>query len=106
MKNVYLIWAIVGAVVPKLFFLGVFHEQMVGLTGFVPALFVNGPAGGCAADLFITSFVFWTYMFSAESGRRRPGGVGVGGGAATGGALPAYLYRRTVLAQVGKGEVA
>jgi hypothetical protein len=31
MKNVYLVWTIVGALVPILFFLGVFHGDMLGL---------------------------------------------------------------------------
>lgn len=97
MKTVYLVWAIVGAVVPILFFLGVFHEEMVTVSGFVPALFANGAAGGFTADLLITSFVFWTYLFTSAS---RTGGpspwpfVAMNLLVGLSLALPAYLYWR------------
>lgn len=68
MKNIYLIWAILGTVLPVLCFLGVFHAQTPSLLGFVPAIFVNGWAAGFTLDLFISSFVFWTYMFRASEG--------------------------------------
>ena len=64
MKNVYLILAILGAVVPYLFFIQFFAEAGVDLPAFVGALFANGAAGGFTADLLITSLVFWIYMFS------------------------------------------
>ena len=31
MKTVYLVWAILGTVIPVMFFLGVFHDEMVSL---------------------------------------------------------------------------
>lgn len=94
MKNVYLFWTIVGAVVPVLFFSGVFHVDLVGVVGFFPALFVNGPAGGFAADLFITSFVFWTYMFKQKDGPRPWLFIALNIGIGLSCALPAYLYVR------------
>ncbi|MGK0221609.1 MAG: hypothetical protein ACI9ON_000845 [Limisphaerales bacterium] len=95
MKNVYLVWTIVGALVPILFFLGVFHGDMVGVMGFVPALFVNGPAGGFAADLFITSFVFWTYLFTQKEGPKPWLFIVLNLAIGLSCALPAYLYART-----------
>ena len=94
MKNVYLVWAILGAVIPVMFFLGVFHETMVPMSGFVPALFVNGPAGGFAADLLITSFVFWTYLFSQKEGPSPWPFVAMNLFIGLSLALPAYLYWR------------
>ena len=97
MKNVYLALAIVGAVIPLLFFAGVFHEQMVPLAGFIPALFVNGPAGGFTADLLITSVVFWIYMFNAPNGPKPWLFIALNLCIGLSCALPAYLYRRVAM---------
>ena len=98
MKNVYLVLAIVGAVVPMLFFAGAFHEQMVPVAGFIPALFVNGPAGGFTADLLITSLVFWIYMFNATEGPKPWAFIALNLCIGLSCALPAYLYRRAATA--------
>lgn len=94
MKTFYLIAAIVGAVVPYLFFLGVFHGEMI-IAGFVPALFANGPAGGFTADLLITSVVFWAAMFSAKRGPSPWLFVVLNLTIGLSCALPAYLYATT-----------
>ena len=98
MKQIYLGWAVLGAVIPILCFLGVFHTDMVGVVGFVPALFVNSAAAGFSADLLITSFVFWTYMFTAKSGPKPWLFVVLNLSIGLSCALPAYLYRRVSLA--------
>lgn len=69
MKSVYLALAILGAVVPYVFF-GQFFAQGGGLVDFVAALFANPAAGGFTADLLISSLVFWLLMFT----RRGKGG--------------------------------
>jgi hypothetical protein len=97
MKQVYLIWAILGAVVPIMFFLGVFHPDLVGVAGFVPALFANSAAGGFSADLLITSGVFWTYMFAARQGPKPWVFIALNMCIGLSCALPAYLYRREAL---------
>ncbi len=66
MKQVYLLGAIIGAVVPYLFFIDHFMNVGVDLPGFVAALFANGAAGGFTADLLISSGIFWTYMASQK----------------------------------------
>ena len=96
MKTVYLIWAVVGALVPIMFFLGVFHDDMVTVTGFIPALFANGAVGGFTADLLITSFAFWTYMFAAKEGPSPWPFVVMNLCVGLSLALPAYLYWREV----------
>lgn len=63
----YLFLAVIGAVLPYIFFTRFFMEH--GLAGnFVASLFVNGAAGGFATDLLISSVVFWIFVF-AESRR-------------------------------------
>lgn len=51
MKNIYLFLAIVGGIVPYLFFLNFFQTNGINLPVFIESLFVNGPAGGFSADL-------------------------------------------------------
>ena len=67
MKNVYLILAIAGAVVPYLFFFGFFASSGFAPGSFVSALFANGAAGGFTADLLISSLVFWIYMWTRNA---------------------------------------
>ena len=92
MKNIYLVLAIVGAVVPYVFFLDFFAASGVDLGGFVGALFVNGAAGGFAADLLITSAVFWIYLFSRSEGPSPWPFIVLNLTIGLSCALPAYLY--------------
>lgn len=66
MKSLYLALAILGAVVPYLFF-GQFFAAGGGLGDFIAALFANPAAGGFTADLLIASLVFWIAMFTQRS---------------------------------------
>jgi len=97
MKTLYLSLAIVGAVLPYVFFVQHFSSEGLGLGGFVAALFANPAAGGFAADLLLTSFIFWIFMFHQRSREKGPRPVlfivlnlliGLSC------ALPAYLYAR------------
>lgn len=94
MKHLYLLLAVVGALIPVGFFLQFFGaDPTPGAAEFVAALFTNGATGGITADLLISSFVFWIYMWN-----RRPDGsnpllfvilnLAIGLSCA----LPAYLY--------------
>ncbi len=62
MKRVYLALAIVGAAVPYLFFFFFAREHGLALGGFVQAVFANNAASMFAADLLISSAVFWLFM--------------------------------------------
>ena len=101
MKNVYLILAIAGAVVPYLFFFGHFSAEGVDLGGFLRAVFANGAAGGFTADLLISSLVFWIYMFTATEGPKPWLFIVLNLTIGLSCALPAYLYgrERAALAQ-------
>ncbi len=94
MRSFYLVLAIVGAIIPLAFFTQFFFGSgELAALDFVPALFVNGAAGGFAADLFISSFVFWGYMWSRrESGPRMLPFVALNLCIGLSCALPAYLY--------------
>lgn len=71
MKNIYLLFAILGAIIPYVFFLNFIQINGVNIPIFVQSLFVNGAAGGFSADLLISSFVFWIFMFNEN--RRKNG---------------------------------
>lgn len=94
MKRLYLLMAVVGAIVPYMFFIPFFQTEGVALQSFVSALFVNGAAGGFTADLLLASFVFWAFMLQ----RQKEGGpspvlyivLNLSIGLCC--ALPAYLY--------------
>lgn len=64
MKNLFLFLALLGAIVPYLFFFQFIQLEGLNLPLFIESLFVNGAAGGFSADLLFTSFVFWLFMFA------------------------------------------
>jgi hypothetical protein len=63
MKNVFLGFSIVGAVIPYAFFVPFFRDNGVMIDTFGSALFVNGAASGFTSDLLISSFAFWAFLF-------------------------------------------
>ncbi len=92
MKHVYLIMAITGAVVPYVFFVDFFGAHGFSLIGFLNAVFANSAAAGFAADLFISSFVFWLYMFSRPAAPKPWLFIALNLVIGLSCALPAYLY--------------
>ncbi len=97
MKKLYLLLAIIGAIVPYFFFFQFIQSEGLSIPAFISALFVNGAAGGFSADLLLTSFVFWLFVFQQfkESSGPRPYifivlNLAIGLSCA----LPAYLYAR------------
>lgn len=96
LRNAYLLLAIVGAVLPLYFFMGFAAAEGINLVSFVSALFVNGASSGFTADLLISSFVFWIYMFVQREGAPAPWlfiGLNLCIGLSC--ALPAYLWAST-----------
>lgn len=95
MKNIYLVAAVIGTVIPYYFFLQPIDAAAMEAGGILSLGFANPIAAGLSADLFIASFVFWIYMFTADDGAPRPWAfiamnllIGLSC------ALPAYLYWR------------
>ena len=90
MRKIYLLLAVIGAAVPFVFFIDFFGS---GQADFVQALFVNGAAGGFAADLLITSGVFWLFMWRRrELGPNPAPFIVINLLIGLSCALPAYLY--------------
>ena len=92
MKNLYLALAIVGAVVPYVFFIDFIGTNGFDLAGFGTALFANGAAGGFSADLLISSAVFWIYLFTRGDGPAPWLFIVLNLTIGLSCALPAYLY--------------
>ncbi|MEN8375689.1 MAG: DUF2834 domain-containing protein [Gemmatimonadota bacterium] len=93
MKNVYLLLAILGAIVPYGFFIAHFQAEGLALDTFIRALFVNGAAGGFTADLLISSAAFWVWLFASRA--KKPWlFVGLNFFIGLSCAFPAYLYAR------------
>ena len=97
MKKLYLILAIIGAIIPYVFFFQFIQVEGVNIPAFISALFVNGAAGGFSADLLLSSVIFWLLMFqkAGESTGPKPYlfivlNLTIGLSCA----LPAYLYSR------------
>ena len=95
-NSIYLLLAVVGAVIPYAFFLDYFASEGIG-AGFVAALFANGAAGGFTADLLISSVAFWLWM-AADTRDRGTGRiwpfVALNLTIGLSCALPAYLWQR------------
>lgn len=62
-KSFYLAMAIVGTVVPWLFFGSFFSAHGPDVLLFLQSLFVNGAAGGFSADVLITILIFWVWSW-------------------------------------------
>ncbi|MBE0368410.1 MULTISPECIES: DUF2834 domain-containing protein [Pseudoalteromonas] len=97
MKNLYLILAILGGIIPYLFFFQFIQLEGVNIPLFIESLFVNGAAAGFSVDLLISSFVFWFFMFQESKVSSNPKpylyviiNLTIGLSCA----LPAYLYAK------------
>mgnify|MGYP000417932570 CR=1 FL=1 len=97
MKNLYLILAIIGAILPYLFFFQFIQIEGFNIPLFIESLFVNGAAAGFSVDILVSSVVFWIYMFSQMKSLDAPNpywfivlNLTIGLSCA----LPAYLYIR------------
>ncbi|RJG48381.1 DUF2834 domain-containing protein [Motilimonas pumila] len=97
MKNLYLVLAILGGIIPYLFFFQFFQIEGLNIPFFIASLFENGAAAGFSADLLISSFVFWFFMFNDSKKPTNPKpylfiiiNLTIGLSCA----LPAYLYAK------------
>jgi hypothetical protein len=71
-RSLFLLLAIVGGIVPLVFFGRHFASVGFGPVDFVKALFANPAAGGFTSDLLISSLVFWIAMSYRRSQGRGP----------------------------------
>lgn len=94
MKNVYLLLAVLGAVLPYAFFLRHFADAGVALPAFLAAVFANPAAAGAMTDLVVSSVVFWVWLLAAGEGRRLGYLIPVNLLIGLSCALPLYLYLR------------
>lgn len=97
MKIFYLIMAVIGTVIPWIFFGSFFALNGFDILIFVESLFVNGAAGGFSVDVMLSILVFWVWAWG-DAKREAvdrwwiivPAGCLVGLSLA----LPLYMYLR------------
>ncbi|MCI0595590.1 MAG: DUF2834 domain-containing protein [candidate division Zixibacteria bacterium] len=97
MKKLYLVLAVIGAILPYLFFIRHFSNEGFGLSGFMAAVFANPAAGGFTTDLLLSSGVFWIFMFLERRMKMGPNPllfILLNSFIGLSCALPAYLYAR------------
>ena len=63
-KNIFLVLAIIGFIVPYYFFLQLPGENGFDLPLLIQPMFANNLLRGVAMDLMISVIVFWVFMFS------------------------------------------
>jgi len=95
MKILYLIAAIIGAVVPFIYYVDHFQASGTSLGVFIDAITINAASRGLTADVLIASFVFWAFMIHRHRFRHGPNPilfivVNLAIGLSC--ALPAYLF--------------
>jgi len=95
MKNLYLVLAIVGAIVPYVFYFQFIQTEGMNFPLFISSIFANNPARGFTADVLMATGVFWVFIFHRASQSKGPKPalffvlswtIGLSC------ALPAYLY--------------
>ena len=67
-KNIFLVLAVIGFIVPYYFFLQLPAEDGFNLPLLIQPFFANNFMRGAAMDLTISVIVFWVYAF-LEAGR-------------------------------------
>lgn len=72
LSNVYLLLALLGGVVPFIFFLQFFAESGIDLTAFIVGVTANGAAAGFSADLIIASVTFWIAIWELHRSDNGP----------------------------------
>lgn len=97
MKKLFLILAVVGAILPYLFFIQHLLSEGFSPSKLTAAVFANPAAGAFTTDLLVSSGIFWIFMLLERSRKKGPHPllfillnffIGLSC------ALPAYLYAR------------
>ena len=94
MRATYLALVVLGTVVPYIFFIQYFNAGF-GTIDFLKALFANNAVGGISADVFISSFAFWAFVFFEKRVKHAWVFVVLNILIGLSCALPAYLYLRS-----------
>lgn len=63
LKQVYLCFAVIGAIFPTAIFLSHFMEAGWGVGAFFEAALANKVATALSLDILLASFVFWAFLF-------------------------------------------
>lgn len=95
MQRIYLFLAIVGAIVPYIFYCQFIQIEGLNFSLFIMMLFSNKASSGFTADVLLATIVFWFYIFQRAKNENTPKPMIYFILSCTVGlscALPAYLY--------------
>jgi len=94
-KRLYLLLAIMGGIVPYIFYFQFIQTEGINIPLFISLLFENKAASGFSADVLMATVVFWLFIFQRHNQSKGPKPwlffvlsctIGLSC------ALPAYLY--------------
>lgn len=69
-RTFYLATAVLGTIIPWLFFSSFFAQEGADIPLFLRSLFVNGAAGGFSADVLISILVFLVWSWRDASANK------------------------------------
>jgi len=95
MKGVYLFFAIIGAIIPYIFYFQFVQVEGINFSLFIMQLFENKAGSGFTADVLLATVVFWFFIFQRTKKPEAPKPLIFFILSCTIGlscALPAYLY--------------
>ena len=95
MKNLYLLLAIIGAIIPYVFYYQFIQAEGINLPLFISQLFENKASSGFTADVLLATVCFWVFIFKRSIKPKAPKPLLFFILSCTVGlscALPAYLY--------------
>jgi Terpene cyclase DEP1 len=92
MKQLYLVLAVIGAVVPCVFLWDFFGTSGTAPGALFAAIFANPASTAVTADVLLSSLAFWVFMFSRPAAPRPWLFIALNLAVGLSCALPAYLY--------------
>ncbi len=95
MKRIYLFLAIIGAIVPYIFYFQFIQVEGLNFSLFIVELFDSKASSGSTADVLLATVAFWAFLFQRTNNPDAPKPLLFFILSCTIGlscALPAYLY--------------
>lgn len=72
MKKIYLSLAIIGAIVPYVFYVQFIQIEGINFPLFITSLFENNAAAGFTTDILMATAVFWLFIFQRAKELKGP----------------------------------
>lgn len=93
MKRFYAVATVIGTVIPYFYFYQHLSNSEISLVPIINAIFATYASSGFVADLLISSFIFWIYIYKKVNSKLFFTIVGLNLVIGLSAALPYYLYK-------------